>query len=234
MKKIVVYTGTKNVYKAIYISLKSLLFHNKTIDEVYLLIQDDDFPYRLPPHSKIINVSNQKFFPKGSINFNNRWTYMTLMRAVLPKIFPNEDIILSLDVDTIIQDNIEDIWNFSLDNFYMAAALQPSCSRGGKYEKMDKYFNFGVVLYNLKKLRDDNKVDEIINILNIKRYNFLEQDAMNELCANAILQIPSDYNVSEWTKISNNPKIIHYAGIPIQKWINNSLAKKYQGINLYE
>ena len=38
--KVVVYSGTRNVYPQMYVSLKSLLL-NTEIDRVYLLIEDD-------------------------------------------------------------------------------------------------------------------------------------------------------------------------------------------------
>ena len=46
---------------------------------------------------------------------------MAMMRATLSKLFPNLDQILSLDVDTIIEKDISNLWNLNLDDYYLAA-----------------------------------------------------------------------------------------------------------------
>ena len=47
-KKTVVYAGTSNVYPQRYTSLKSLLVNTPSIDQVYRLSEDDEFPFPLP------------------------------------------------------------------------------------------------------------------------------------------------------------------------------------------
>jgi len=39
-------------------SMKSLLIHSN-VDKIYFLIEDDTFPYELPPEVECINVSEQ-------------------------------------------------------------------------------------------------------------------------------------------------------------------------------
>ena len=51
------YSGTKNVYEDMLIAAKSLLEHSN-VEEIYFLIEDDTFPYDLPPEIKCINISN--------------------------------------------------------------------------------------------------------------------------------------------------------------------------------
>jgi len=47
---------------------------------------------------------------------------MALIRVALAKILPDVDEVLSLDVDTIVNENISDIWNYDITNYYFAAA----------------------------------------------------------------------------------------------------------------
>ena len=58
-----VYTGTRNLYEFMIASAKSLLTHSN-VEQIYFLIEDDIFPYELPPKTTIINVSNQSYFIK--------------------------------------------------------------------------------------------------------------------------------------------------------------------------
>jgi hypothetical protein len=45
--KVAVYAGTRNIYKDMLPSVKSLLIHSD-VDKIYFLIEDDIFPYELP------------------------------------------------------------------------------------------------------------------------------------------------------------------------------------------
>lgn len=227
--KTAVYTGTRNIYQYMIPAIKSLLI-NSDVDKIYLLIEDDVFPFDLPDNVKTINVSNQKYFRLNGPNMNSHYTYLAMMRAALAKIFPDLDTILSLDVDTIVNQDISDVWDLPIENYYFAASRQPRKSKGGIWYVCDLYTNTGVALYNLKKLREDNKVDEVIHMLNSKKYQFLEQDCFNLCCQNNILIMSSDYNANDWVDPYQTQKIIHYAAIPLEQWSKGNIVKKYKNI----
>lgn len=219
-KRVAVYAGTRNLYKNMIIAAHSLLYHSN-IEKVFFLIEDDIFPYELPREIECINVSNQTFFSSNGPNFNSSWTYMVLIRAALSKIFPEYDTILSLDVDTIVNENINELWNYNLENYYIAAVKEDDKSTDNFL-----YINMGVALLNLKKLRDDHKDDEIIAALNNKFYQYNEQDCINELCQGYILELPADYNINNYTYNALHRKIIHFAAI--KNWHNLPLVNWYK------
>ena len=223
MKKVAAYCMTRNLYDISVASIKSLLI-NSDVETVYLIIEDDEFPTPLP-RTKVINMADQKFFTPGGINYNTHWTYMALMRAALPKIL-KEAQVLSLDVDTIIDGDISELWELPLKDYYLAAGIEPHKSINGK-----RYFNVGVTMYNLSKLRKDKKCDEIIEALNTKPYSFLEQDAFNELCEGKILEMNPKYNVHQWSRhIVDTPVINHYAGF--RDWRQFSGYQKYAALEV--
>lgn len=204
MNKIVVYSGTKNVYKKMLPAVNSLLQHCN-VDKIYFLIEDDKFPYELPQKVTCINVKNQNWFSPQGPNYARKWSYMVLLRAAYTKLFPDIDIILSLDIDTIVNENIDDIWDIPLDDYYLAAV--PETHR-------HNYINMGVALMNLKKLREDKKDDELIEKLNTIPYLFNEQDCINE-CCDKIYHLSPDYNVCDYTDYDKaaHRKITHFAAI---------------------
>lgn len=51
-----IYSGTRNIYEKMLPSMKSLLMHSN-VEKIYFLIEDDEFPYELPPEVECINVS---------------------------------------------------------------------------------------------------------------------------------------------------------------------------------
>lgn len=223
-----VYTGTRNVYGDMVTSAKSLLI-NSNVEKIYFLAEDDDLSMELPQEIEVINVHDQKFFPWDGPNMATPYSYMALMRAALAYVFPDLDRILSLDVDTIIDKDISDIWDIPLDGYYFAACHE-------KHRSYDDYLycNAGVVLFNLDKLRKDHKADEVIEVLNTGKFRWVDQDVFNYLCQGRIYDLPSDYNDNDWTVRPNAVKIKHYAGIKRENWINLPLVQKYRKIPFSE
>lgn len=225
-KKVVVYCGTYDVYLNMVASAKSLLC-TTPVDEVYFLIEDDVFPYELPERVHTINIKPLAFevFDRAGPNFNNAWTYMCMVRALYPSLFPQYDRILSLDIDVVITEDVSDLWDIDLTDYYLAGV--PERQRQ-KSTQDPLYINFGVVMMNLAKLRQDNKQDEIVTMLNKQKVDCPEQTAYNKACAWHILDIPADYNYTTYSHITGDAvrqRIIHYAG---QKfWRHYSIVKKY-------
>ena len=223
-KKVAVYTGTRNLYSEMVPAVKSLLIHSD-VDEIWLFIEDDEFPYELPKNVKIKNVSNQKYFKPDGPNMKSKFTYMAMMRSALYKEFPKLDRILALDVDTLANDDISDLWDVDLgDEYYLAAVREPARSW-----RDDIYVNIGVALYNLEKLRD-GMGDEVVKALNEGNYTYLEQDVFNQKCKGKILEIGSEYNATNYTKPTNHPKIVHYAGMKHEEWRKIPLVEHYYNV----
>lgn len=177
------------------------------VEKIYFLIEDDIFPYELPREIECINISNQTYFPPDGPNFNNVCTYMVLIRAAYTKIFPDLDRILSIDMDTVINENISELWDLDLTDYYLAAVEEEELSR-----EEGSYINMGVAMLNLKKIRNDKKDDELIFALNNYWYRYKEQDCFNEFFRGKILILPSDYNACIQAKPPQHEKITHFAG----------------------
>lgn len=203
--KTAVYTGTRNLYSDMITAAKSLTI-NSSVDVIYFLIEDSVFPEELPEHIQCIDVSKQKFINRNGPNVYKLWTWMTLMRAILTKFFPEQDRILSLDVDTIVDKNIDELWDLDLTNYYLAGVPEPKKSTSDM-----AYVNMGAVMHNLSKIRGDIIDKEFIYRLNNIKYPFAEQDCINSICGKNILLLPSTYNANNWTSPCDEPKIIHYA-----------------------
>ena len=160
---VVVYCGTYNVYQNMIAACKSLLC-NTPVDRVFFLSEDDTFPHELPDIITNISVKDQKYFPPDGPNFNNAWTYMCMIRAAFPEMFPKYSKILSLDIDTVVTEDVSDLWDYDMTDYYLAGVPEPQRQRSSA-DPM--YINFGVVMLNLDKLRQDNIQPKLIDSLNI-------------------------------------------------------------------
>lgn len=219
-RRVVVYAATRNLYKQMYVSLTSLLKNNE-IDAVCLLIEDNDFPYELPENVYCINVSGQDIFPADGANSKTRYTYMSLMRCALPRLFPKEKRMLWLDVDTIVDGNICDLFDLNMDEYCYAGAVEPN-----KSIDVFQYINDGVLLVNLECLRQTGRDDEIIEHLNRFPLKWPDQEAINIYCQGKIRVIGNEYNSNCSTGLALKPKIWHFAAI--KDWTNYPMYKKYE------
>ena len=212
----VVYAGTRNVYRDMVTASKSLLY-NRGADKVIFLIEDNKFPESLPSCIWCLNVSKQKYFKPDSPNFYNRWTYMVLMRAALPLMPEMPNRILSLDIDTIVDGSLADLWSLPSAPIYMAREV------GRPYE----YYNAGVMLIDTALMRND--AERIVHKLNTEHLQFTDQDAINSVMRGRIKPLPPQFNVSNWTiKPTQPPIITHFAAI--RHWQEDPLWEKYEAM----
>lgn len=218
--KAAIYTGTRNLYEYMIPAIKSLLV-NSDVGKIYIGIEDPKFPEWLPDICEILDLSGQTIFLPGGPNMKSRFTYMAMMRAALTKILPEDlDRVVSLDVDTIVDRNISDLWNLPIDSCYFAASHEFHMTN----EKFI-YTNVGVTLFNLRKLRD-GKADEVIQMLNTRQFGWVEQDVLNLLCQGYIYDMPPEFNAHYYTGNPKNPKIIHHIG-------DNSRLPDYPDVQKY-
>ena len=206
--KAVVYAGTRNLYPDMVTAVKSLLIHTP-VDRVFLLIEDDEFPYEVGSRVECINVVKQDIFRPSGPNYHTHGTYMALMKAGLSKIFPDLDRVVSLDVDTIVCDDISELWTLDMGGCYFGA-VQEYETEWRPFGK--KYWNAGIVVWNLADMRVDGIDDELIRTINYEQFRCPEQDAMNKVCAGRIYDLPVRYNEGLACGLTDDPAIVHYAG----------------------
>lgn len=210
----VVYAGTRNLYPAMKGAIRSLLEHNPDA-KVYILAEDDAVPFDLP--CTVINVSGQTYFPPDNPNMKSQFTYMAMIRLCTPELI-QEDRVIQLDVDTIVCDSLEPIWNIDMTGKWVAWCEE----KYGRWKPFgEPYYNFGVAVLNLKQMRESNGVKLMVHELNCNQFPFIDQDVMNLYAVpDRCIDLPSRYNESFCCGYSEHPAIVHYAGYP--DWYTNS------------
>ena len=221
-----VYSGTRNLYSGMVTAAKSLT-HNSNVEKIYFLIEDDKFPEELPPHIETLNVSDQAYFPKNGANFKTSFTYMSLLRVCYTKLFPKLDKILQLDVDTVVVDDISELWDVNLDR-KMYAAVEECHSTYKPFGP--KYYNIGVAMFNLDFIRQEHTDDYSISYLNCTSTPYIDQDAWNRFCRWAV-DLPTRYNESVVTGYTEEPAIVHYAGF--KEWQDGTRAPRREYLKKY-
>lgn len=225
--RVAVFCGTRNVYDCMETSAKSLMAHTK-MDRIYFFIEDNTFPNPLPDIVRCVNVSDQQWFPENGRNYNNAWTYMCMIRAAFAKLMPEEKKVLSLDIDVVVNEDISELWDIDMSDYYLAGVNEPEHSSKVK----GIHINFGVVMMNLEKIRKDGIDDKVIASLNKDRWGCPEQDCFNHYCRPHIYPLDPMYNVVRVAHItgeSDREKISHYAGI--RYWKHFTPFRKYSKLS---
>ena len=202
--RVAVYAGTRNIYHNMATAAKSLLNHTR-VDRVWFLIEDDAFPEEIPEVIRVKNMRGQRWFDPEGPNYQSRWTYMTLTRLALTEILPEEHRAVWLDVDTIVTEDIGELFDMDLQGNLIGAAVE--IFRGAK---PFTYYNAGVLLMDLDALRK-GKAEDLIRTVNRRKLDFPDQDAINLRMQGEILRIPADYNSCDWTGYGTHPKVVHFA-----------------------
>jgi len=201
------YCITRNLYDKVIPSIKSLL-KNSNVDKIYLFIEDDEFPEPLPDKVETVNVAGQTYFPPDGANYHTWCTYMVLMKIALCKLLPEVDRILAIDADAFAVRDISELWKIDLGDHLLAAV--PECSKTTSHYT---YINGGVVMWNLKEMRESGMADRMIQALNMNEFEYGEQGCINTMCQGRILRLPPEYNQCRYAEERpGEERIIHYAG----------------------
>ena len=209
----VVYFGSREIYQDFPSAIRSLLAHTKC--EVITITEDPDPFYDLPVHNIVWRA--EEF---NDLNKHTKWKQFGGIRAAFTKILPYDDIILSIDVDTIVEQDVSPLFDIDMTDYYFAACKEVKLSEPGR-----PYWNNGVCLMNLKKIREDGKDDLMINALNTERFRYVGQDVMTRYL-DKVLELPSDYNACMFTAPTNNVVIRHYANRT--DWRNLPEVQRYR------
>ena len=120
-----------------------------------------------------------------------------LSKFCLAEIFPQFDKMLYVDGDVMFHTDLTQLYDINIENYYAAVVKDmPSYIWGniGELGLVD-YFNSGMMLLNLKKMREDLVKDKLFYYKrNEIRSLYMDQDAFNVVFANQVKFISPIYN----------------------------------------
>jgi lipopolysaccharide biosynthesis glycosyltransferase len=210
----VVYASDAKLYGYLPMAIHSLLVHNPDA-KVYVFADDDAVDGLDHPNVTVINShiydsyilptspQSQYFLP--SATFIRLWIAETL----------KEDRVLWLDVDTLVDADLTDLWNADLGDNIVAGVPDRYAYRFPEISH-DRYINAGVLLMDLKKWREEGLTELSKMMVNTRQLTYGDQDVINYLCDGRILYLGGEYNYSAFTlsKDVTVPLIWHFAGHP--------------------
>lgn len=170
-----------------------------------------------------VNVTEPLKKIEKKIALRDYYTATTYYRLFIADMFPQYEKVLYLDSDTIVKEDIANLYQYNLGDNYIGAVrdqLIVQTELFGNYaEKVlgisrGAYFNAGVVLLNCEQFRKKRMLKQFIELLNT--YTFVvaqDQDYLNILCKDKVLWMDPRWNVQMGGNIpfeEDKVKLVHY------------------------
>ena len=180
-----------------------------------------------------------------------KWTAGTdcvYYKILIPLMFPDYNRMIYLDGDTLIRHDILEMYQYPFNDsyilgfpFYMGYVM-------GKYgiKKPEHYINGGCLLFNIKKIRKDNKDLDLLSLTlkNNSIWRFREQDSINYVFYPKVGFLPLKYgiymigtkeyfkalskytysplNLTEGYEAVEDPSIVHFSCCWPKVWTNGT------------
>lgn len=240
---IIAMSCTKDWYHYLMVDIYSLLECTKNVKKIYLLIETtniNDVPYlkqiieKYNVEFKLINLNEylEKNLSLSSPNRDTIYSNFSFGRLLLTDIV-EEDKAIYIDTDAIVRKDISNVWKYDISNYYAAGVRDYGIIADNIiniYGIKGKYINSGFVVFNLKKIREDNVKQRWFTLINGRKLVYPDQDALNIVCQHSEIYLPSMYNSCEYagdritmeTMNKSLIKIYHYAG-PKEYWVTDRL-----------
>ena len=169
------------------------------------------------PNSEYENISSE----------NKHVSSQALYKFTLANIFREYDKLLYLDGDVIVQHDLSELLETKLLNNYAAVVKDYRAIVSEPNPETflpinnSSYFNSGVMLLNLRLLREESVKDKLLNYRIHGINHFMDQDALNVVFSGRVLYLPIQYNAM-YSTLSHFPvsDICRYYGIDFRENID--------------
>ena len=244
---IIVSANSKYV-RYLYVMLLSLLENNKG-ENISVYVMQCDFTekdkstiaelvYVYGQNIKYLFVDVKQFI---ALPTSEKFSYETYFRLIMAELLPkNVRKILYLDVDIIVRGNLKQLYTNNIDKFIAGVCqdtdhpiLEEDKQKLFQREGDLRYFNAGVMLWNVERLRQEFDFHRFLDAAKKLGYHlqYADQEILNYLLYDKVFYLSDrKYNymvrgdVKEDDLLDNDVVILHYAGCnPWQNGKKNDL-----------
>ncbi len=177
----------------------------------------------------VLDIYNKEF--RNSPNESCYCSPYTLLR-LFADIVPNmPDKLLYLDVDVMFNRDITNLYDIDVEGYEYAAARD----HYGKYLINPNYINAGVLLFNLKKMKETKILEKARNLIRTKKLVFADQSALIRSTTKKKM-LPQKFNDQKFlhksTVVRHFSKRLFYFPIPktknIKQWDVSKVHKIFK------
>ncbi|MGL5982142.1 MAG: glycosyltransferase family 8 protein [Cetobacterium sp.] len=233
MKNLVLIINEKNNYaRHLGATLVSVLKNSKESWKIHIIYENlsEDSMKKI---SEIVELYGSKLnyikidkniLKKFNIGEGTHLTSIVFARLFIPELIKSEKKAIYLDCDLIVLNPLEELYNIDLKSKSVGVVLDGKKDQKSSIERLNLnknrgYFNAGVMLMNIEKLRKNSKflktIDYCINPDRELKLN--EQDALNIIFEADYFEVDIKWNYTHCNSEENNLSlneigIIHFTG----------------------
>lgn len=151
-------------------------------------------------------------------DYYSRTTYY---RLFIPDLFPSLDRALYLDSDLVVQGDIAQLYDTELGDHLAAAipdtfiereeSLRLYATNRVGLDSSEEYFNAGVLLMNLRAMREYGFQNVFLSLLDAVKFNIAQdQDYLNVICKNRTVLLGREWNTMPFEAEKPDTKLVHF------------------------
>lgn len=239
------FTGNDKIFNGLSMAILSITKHCKEALNIYVLTMDlhemnpnyrpieqeqidelEKYIQKINENSKMKLVDVTDIYKKeneNSINKDNAYTPYAMIRLLADKVEELPDKVLYLDIDVLANGDIKELYDYDISNYEYGAVKDYY----GRIFINHNYINSGVMLLNMKKIRETNLFGKCRKMINVKKMMFPDQTALNKLVQSRKF-LPRKFNSQR--KCKKDDVIRHFC--KSIRWYpifhsKNSLYRKY-------
>ncbi len=186
------------------------------------------------PNNEVVKIDVTSFYKEEFSGCPNEQAYCspyTLIRLFADRISNLPDKILYLDADIMFNQDIHLLYDIDIEGYEYAAARD----HYGKYLIHPHYINAGVLLFNLKYMRQTHLLTKARKLIQTKKLVFADQSAIIRSTSKKKL-LPQKFNdqkfLHSWTVIRHFSKRLFYLPYPhtdnIKQWQVSRVHKVFK------
>ncbi|MFD1771632.1 glycosyltransferase family 8 protein [Sphingobacterium suaedae] len=170
------------------------------------------------------------------IYVDQKYTIAASYRLLLPAILTSLQKVLYVDCDMIFRNNLADLYRMTeIGDYYMAGVFEATLEFQKPYLstigcKAGEYINSGMLLMNLRALREDNMVEKLLDAAKEDHLQFPDQDVINQLCQGRIMGLQPYWNsIRTFWLPQYKPDFLKYYTLKDWKYIQDRGNIHYTG-----
>lgn len=224
-----------------------LILHKEITDteirKMQTMVKENNFSIRF--------IKVDKFLDGQDYNFRDGYSPESFYRVVMVDILKMYDKVIYLDCDVIVKKSVSELYcENDVRNYYVAATkdidgmASSICDHENRKQymlgflglnRLEDYFQSGVMIFNLKKIREDFSLADIIKASCAEEIMFGDQDVLNMLFKEKVFVLDMAWNtitnvkmqqfetmlllapidiVDQYMEARRHPNIIHYGTKP--------------------
>ncbi len=197
----------------VFVVMHSILIHSKERYH-FLILTADSIENDVKAYMDILKEKHHNF--KVTIRMVNRTSFAdaqiynehlsiaAYFRLLIPELVLEYDKCIYLDCDILVHGDLKELYTMEVGDDYLAGVKDCHILADNPYQiehenilglpSRDRYVNSGVLVMNLKKMREDNLIEKF-RIQSIKENWYEDQDVLNVCCYPYIKILPLQYNL---------------------------------------